>query len=73
MKTIILKLNLEFLAEYMVYRDFNIFTEINYSTQLDIDGDDLGLDTSEGDYYRIVYNSPTMAAIKTTIGFGYNF
>lgn len=67
-----LKFNIELLAEYMIYNDINIFTEINYSTQL-WEGDDWHLETDDGDYYMISLNSPSMAAIRTTIGFGYNF
>lgn len=71
----ILKFGFEALIEYKVYKGFNLFSELNYSTQLAIDGDNIELQytADDGAYYDIVYNSPSMAAIRLTFGIGYNF
>lgn len=58
-----------------MFKDFHLFSEINYSINLDVDTDNLYMEyTSDtGDFYNIVYNSPSMAAVRLTLGFGYNF
>lgn len=71
----ILKVGLEAMVEYEVFKGLNLFTELNYSTQLGVDGDnwDLQYTDDNGDFYSIVYNSPSLAALRLTLGLGYNF
>ncbi|MFO7810250.1 MAG: hypothetical protein R6V47_02620 [Candidatus Delongbacteria bacterium] len=71
----ILKFGIEALLEYNVFRDLNLFAGINYSTQLAVDSDDIYMEytADNGDFYNIVYNSPSMAAINLSLGLGYNF
>ncbi|HAF29512.1 MAG TPA: hypothetical protein DCG75_10735 [Bacteroidales bacterium] len=69
----ILKLGIEALIEFNLFKGINLFSEINYSIQPWVDGDGFELQTKEGEYYDIVYNSPSMAAIRLTVGLGYNF
>lgn len=71
----ILKMGIEALVEYKLFKGLNLFSEINYSTQLAADSDNIYLEYSadDGAFYNIVYNSPSMAALSLTFGFGYNF
>lgn len=71
----ILKFGIEGMVEYRIFKGLNLFSEINYSTQLGVDADDFTIDylSDNGAYYRIDYNSPSMAAIRITLGLGYNF
>lgn len=71
----ILKFGIEALVEYEIFEGFNLFSEINYSTQLGVDSDNIYMEYSSdsGDFYNIVYNSPSLAAIRLTFGIGYNF
>lgn len=71
----ILKFGIEALLEYNLFRDLNLFAGINYSIQLGVDSDDIYMEytADNGDFYNIVYNSPSMAAINLSLGLGYNF
>lgn len=71
----ILKVGFEALIEYRIWKGLNLFSEINYSTQLAADGDNLSLEytSDSGDFSNIVYYSPSMAALRISFGIGYNF
>lgn len=70
-----LKAGMEATIEYEVFKGFNIFSEINYSTQIAVDGDNFNLDNAGDDatYFQTSYISPSMAALRMTFGIGYNF
>lgn len=71
----ILKFGMEVSVEYVVFKGLHLFSEINYSTNLDVDTDNIYLEytSDNGDFYNIVYNNPSMAAVRLTLGLGYNF
>ncbi|MCF8396470.1 MAG: hypothetical protein K9H06_21455 [Melioribacteraceae bacterium] len=71
----ILKFGIETIVEYNIFKGINLFSEINYSSQLSVDSENIYLEyaNDSGDLYNIVYNSPSMAAIRTSFGINYNF
>jgi hypothetical protein len=70
-----LKAGMEATIEYEIFKGFNVFSEINYSSQVAVDGDNFNLDNAGDDatYFQTSYISPSMAALRMTFGIGYNF
>ncbi len=71
----ILKFGIDAMVDFEIVKGFNFFTSLGYSTQIWVDGDgfDISYTDDNGTYYQITQNSPSMAAIRLTFGFGYNF
>jgi hypothetical protein len=70
-----LKFGIEALIEYKIYKGLVLFSEINYNSQLWVDGDDFHVEytSDSGDYSQLTFKSPSMAAIRLAFGLGYNF
>lgn len=71
----ILKVGIEALIQYRIFKGLSLFSELNYSTQFSVDGDNLTLEytSDSGDFSNIVYKSPSMAALRISFGIGYDF
>ena len=70
-----LKTGLEASMNISIYKGFHIFSELSYSIRPLVSGTGFELDYEDdaGNFYRLTFNSPSMASLKFSLGLGYNF